>query len=451
MSRNQDADLYRVCRLTSNLTIPHIDQMKVLISSTMLSKVVLVFALVLTFGASSGFAQIGASPPGKNSKGAAMSREERMRTMPARRLDAIKLLQHCETKLKMSLSQLKDSSAYPRNVPIDSTKWKTTNYKDWTGGFFPGQLWYMYESTSDEYWKTQAIKWQKAMEPAKSITWTHDLGFMVYNCYGHAWRLTRDPKYKEILFTTAASLDKLYNNKVGTTKSWTWRKNWMHPTIIDNMLNLELLFWAGKNGGRRAFYEHAFQHATVTQREHLRPNYTSYHVVNYDTATGKPLHKVTDQGLADSSTWARGQAWGIYGFAMSHRETKNIKFLATAKKMAEVFMAYLPEDNIPYWDYNAPKNAGTPRDASAAAIAASGMLEIARLSKDPIDELTYREYAVKLLTALSSPQYLAPANSPAILQHSTGSMPHKSEIDVSLIYADYYYVEALIRLKDMRY
>jgi unsaturated chondroitin disaccharide hydrolase len=234
-------------------------------------------------------------------------------------------------------------------------------------------------------------------------------------------------------------------------KSWTWRKNWMHPTIIDNMLNLELLFWAGKNGGKRAFYEHAYQHATTTQREHVRPNHTSYHVINYDTATGKPLVKVTDQGLSDSSTWARGQAWGIYGFAMAHRETKNIKFLMTAKQMADVFMANLPEDNVPYWDFSAKREDATPRDASAAAIAASGLLEISRLSKDPVDELTYRDYAVKLLTALSTQKYLAPDNSPAILQHSTGSLPHNSEIDISIIYADYYYVEALMRLKNMKY
>lgn len=380
-----------------------------------------------------------------------LSREQRLSTMPGKRFDAVKALIHCENKLKQSLNSLKDTTKFPRNVPLGGTEWKTTKYTDWTTGFFAGQLWMVFEATSDSFWLREAVRWQAALKPAKDIKWTHDLGFMVYNAYGHGYRLTRNQAYKDILFDAAASLDQLYNPKVKTMKSWTWRKDWMHPTIIDNMLNLELLFWAGKNGARRSYYEHAYEHASTTQREHIRPDYTTYHVVNYDTATGKPLLKVTDQGLSDSSTWARGQAWGIYGFAMASRETRNLKFLETAKKLADVFLKNLPDDYVPFWDFSAPKLASTPRDASAAAVAASGLLDLARQVKDPVEELTYREAAVKILNSLSSPAYLAPASNPAILLHSTGSLPHKSEIDVSLVYADYYYIEALMRLKAMRY
>lgn len=360
--------------------------------------------------------------------------------------DVAKQIKHVETKLRLSLAQLKDTTRFARNVAINGTQWETTKYTDWTSGFFAGTLWYMYDLTQDPYWRTQAERWQAAVEPAKNITWTHDLGFMVYNCYGLGYKFTKEPHYKEVVMAAAESLNKLYNPKVGTTKSWTWRKDWMHPTIIDNMLNLELLFWAGKNGGRRIFYDNAYQHAQVTQKEHLRPDFTSYHVVNYDTATGQPLQKKTDQGLADNSTWARGQAWGIYGFALAHRETKDRRFLVTAKQMAEVFIKNLPEDQVPYWDFNAPRTAAEPRDASAAAIAASGMLELANLCKEPMDKYYFRQQATKILAALSTSTYLAGPQNPAVLQHCTGSKPHKSEIDVSLVYADYYYLEALHRL-----
>lgn len=372
-------------------------------------------------------------------------------TAMAPRFDVEKQLDRCAVKLRASLAQLKDTTRFARNIPAGSTEWKTTKYTDWTGGFYPGQLWYLYEYTQDEFWRKQAERWQGGMEPAKDITWTHDLGFMVNNCFGHAYRLTKDPKYKDVVLTASVSLDKLYNPKVQTMRSWTWMKEWKHPTIIDNMLNLEMQFWAGKNGGKRAVYDNAYQHALKTMKEHLRPNFTTYHVVNYDTATGKPLFKGTHQGLNDSSTWARGQAWGIYGFAMAHRETKDLRFLTTAKKLADVFIKNLPADYVPYWDFNAPHNASEPRDASAAAIAACGLLEISKLVKEPMEQYNYREQAIKILASLSSAAYQAPDNVPAILLHSTGSKPHNSEIDVAMVYADYYYIEALMRLRSIRY
>lgn len=352
-----------------------------------------------------------------------------------------------ETKLRATLRQLSDTTKQPRYIKNGDTTWHTVKLTDWTSGFWPGQLWMMYEHTHNPYWMQQARRWQASLEPNKDVRWTHDLGFMMYDSWGRGYHLTKDPAMRQVLLTTASNLALLFNPKTGTMRSWTWRKDMYHPTIIDNMMNLELLFWAAREASDKRYYDMAKKHAETTLKNHIRPDFTTYHVVVYDTATGGVSKRKTDQGKADESMWARGQAWGIYGFTMCYRETKDPRFLETAKRLADVFMSRLPADKVPYWDFDAPQNEQEPRDASAAAIAASGLIELGTLAQTPNDRLTYLGHGRTLLKALSKPPY-ATDNTPvpALLLHSTGSKPHNSEIDVAINYADYYYMEGLMRL-----
>jgi unsaturated chondroitin disaccharide hydrolase len=227
------------------------------------------------------------------------------------------------------------------------------------------------------------------------------------------------------------------------------KMNWPHNTIIDNMINLELLFWATKNGGDQRFYDMAVKHAETCMHTIVRPDYTTFHVAVFDTVDGHFIKGVTHQGYSDSSMWARGQAWAIYGYTMCYRESGKPEFLETAQKLADVFIKRLPEDGIPYWDFDDPLIPNTTKDASAAAVAASGMLELSGLVNDETAKAKYKNVAVAMLAKLSTPMYLSGDKNQALLLHSTGHKPNGGEIDASIIYADYYYLEALLRLKKM--
>lgn len=354
---------------------------------------------------------------------------------------------------------------YPRTTNSQG-KLVCTSRTDWTPGFFPGSLWYLYELTGDAKWKTEAEKWTATLEPLKTFTAHHDLGFMMYCSYGNAERLAPKPEYKDILVESANSLLTRFSEKTGSIKSWNRHRVWDgetfgdYPVIIDNMMNIEMLFYAYRVTGDKKYYDAAVSHADNTLKNHVREDFTTYHVVNYDPETGEVVYRVTTQGYSDNSTWARGQAWAIYGFTMSYRETKDEKYLSAAKKMADYFIDNLPADFVPYWDFNVGQEGYVPgknsyvlnnplklRDASAAAIAASGMLELAGITSDK----SYRSAAVKILHSLSSPVYRARLgeNGNFILMHSVGSLPHKGEIDVPLVYADYYFLEALTRYKKL--
>lgn len=341
----------------------------------------------------------------------------------------------------------------PRNVDARKSTWRFVNYKDWTSGFWPGVLWYLYEATGDEKWNREADRFSQLLTPL-SLTKAadHDLGFQVFNSFGNGYRLTKNEAYKQTILRTADTLARLYNPKVGTINSWPGmvkHKGWPHNTIIDNMINLELLFWASKNGGGKHLYDIAVKHAQVTMANHFRPDYTSYHVVVYDTLTGKKIKGVTHQGNADDSMWARGQSWAIYGYSMCYRETGNKEFLDFAEKVADVYLDKLPADLIPYWDFNAPDIPAAPRDASAAAITASALLELSTFVKDKNKANNYRNKAEGMLKELSSDRYLSKDKNSSFLLHSTGHKPNGTEIDASIIYADYYYLEALLRLKKL--
>jgi unsaturated chondroitin disaccharide hydrolase len=343
----------------------------------------------------------------------------------------------------------------PRNILNGKTTWNYVGYKDWTSGFWPGTLWYVYEHTKDPKWKAKADSFTRELTPlAYQKAIDHDLGFQMYCSFGNGYRLTGNPAYKKILLATADTLATLFNPKVGTILSWPRpvpNMEWpQHNTIMDNMINLELLFWASKNGGGKRLYDMAVSHATTTMKNHFRPDHTSYHVVVYDRETGKKIKGVTHQGYADNSMWARGQSWAIYGYTMTYRETKDPKFLDFAQKVSDVYLEQLPNDLIPYWDFSAPDIPKAPRDASAAAVTASALLELSTLVTNKAKAAVYRTKAEQMLETLSSAQYQSRHLNSAFLLHSTGHKPNNSEVDASINYADYYYIEALMRLKKLQ-
>jgi unsaturated chondroitin disaccharide hydrolase len=317
---------------------------------------------------------------------------------------------------------------------------------DWTSGFLPGTLWYLYQATRDPQWLTQARRYTQLCEPEKRNTTTHDLGFMIYCPFGNGYRLTQEAAYREVVIQAARSLMTRFNASAGVIRSWDHHSDkWKFPVIIDNMMNLELLFAATRFSGDSSFYRAAVAHANTTLRHHFRADFSSFHVVDYDPQTGAVRNRITAQGYADASAWARGQAWGLYGYTLCYRETGNPAYLAQAEHIAGFILHHpnLPKDKVPYWDYNDPAIPNAPRDASAAAITASALYELSTLSKSPND---YRPQADAILHSLQT-RYAAPVgqNRGFLLLHSTGHKPANSEIDVPLIYADYYYVEAMLR------
>ena len=330
----------------------------------------------------------------------------------------------------------------------DSTgKWTTIHKTDWMSGFFPGILWYIFENTGDKNIGLQARKWTNSIEKQKFQVHHHDIGFMMFCSYGNGYRLNKEEKDVPVLIQSAKSAITRYNPKVGTIKSWNFKAN-DHPTIIDNMMNLELLTWASRKTGDPMYKDIAIKHAETSIKHHFRPDYSSYHVVLYDSTTGLVQKKHTAQGFSDESRWARGQAWGLYGYVMMFRETGKPEFLTQAKNISDMFLKILPEDGVPFWDFDAPNQPNAVKDASAAAVAASGLLELSLLVKDKEESVKYHNGAVRLLNALTTPKYLAQKeNYECVLLHSAYHVPKNYEVDVNISYADYYYLEALSRLK----
>ncbi len=322
----------------------------------------------------------------------------------------------------------------------------------WILGFFPGTLWYIYEYTGDEEFRRQAEKFTAYIEPQKTNTTNHDVGFMIWCSYGNQYRLLGGDDVRNIMLEAAESLSQRYNPIVGCTQSWkTGLRGWRFPVIIDNMMNLELLAWASKESGNSRYLEMAVNHANTTIKNHFRDDFSSYHVVSYNPETGDVEAKQTQQGYADSSAWARGQAWGLYGYTMMYRYTKDPVFLEQAKKIAAFMIGHprMPEDMIPYWDFDAPDIPNTVRDVSAAAIMCSALIELSTFSPD--DGKRYIDVAEKQLRVLSSPVYTAEVgtNGCYLLKHSTGNYPKSKEVDAPLSYADYYYIEALLRFQNV--
>lgn len=322
-------------------------------------------------------------------------------------------------------------------------KLRTCDVYDWTSGFFPGSLWLAYELTGDERLLADAVDYTNKMLPATFYTGTHDLGFMVGCSYGNALRLCPNDSLKTVIIRTADNLASRFNPEIGAIRSWDFGP-WNFPVIIDNMMNLELLFQASKLTGDNKYKDIAIRHADKTMACHFRPDMTSYHVVSYNP-DGSIETRQTFQGRSDESAWARGQAWGVYGYTVCYRETGDKKYLEFAQKIADMIISRVKtEDHIPLWDYDAPNLPTTPRDASAAAVTSSALFELCGYLPD---SQKYFDYAESILRSLSSPEYLAEpgTNCGFILKHSTGSLAHGSEIDVPLNYADYYYLESIKR------
>ena len=330
-------------------------------------------------------------------------------------------------------------------------EWSTVPTEDWTSGFFPGCLWKTYEWSEEKLFRSAAERWTAGLESQKFNNRTHDIGFMTFCSFGNGYRLTGNSHYKEVLLQAAQTLATRFNPKIGCIKSWESGKEWAYPVIIDNMMNLELLFWASKNGGPAPLREIALSHAQKTMNTHVRSDGGTYHVVDYDTATGEITKKQTHQGYSDESVWARGQAWAVYGFTMTFRETGEARFLATARKVADFFVDRLPPDGVPYWDFYAPGIPDVQRDASAAAIASSALIELSTLETDAPRQAKYLSAARRILATLCSPAYLAEGTGSAgILNHAVGNMPRNGEVDVSLIYADYYFLDAMLRFRGLQ-
>ncbi len=330
---------------------------------------------------------------------------------------------------------------------------KTAGYGSWICGFFPGTLWELSEYyPEDQEIRSYAEQFTERVAPAQWLTSTHDLGFMVFCSAGNAYRLTGDEKYKTMVVNAAHSLATRFNGKTGTIMSWNPRDNWKYPVIIDNMMNLEMLMWAGKETADSSLINIALSHAETTIRNHFRPDYSTYHVVSYNPETGEVEYRQTLQGYSDDSAWARGQAWGLYGYTMMYRMTGKEEFLEQAKHIAAFIANHprLPEDGVPYWDFDDPDIPNVPRDASAAAIMASGFLELSTYDTGA-DAERWKALAIRQLRTLSGPEYMAEpgTNGGFLLKHSVGYLKNNSEVDVPLTYADYYFLEALKRLKEM--
>lgn len=328
-------------------------------------------------------------------------------------------------------------------IPID----------DWCSGFFPGSLCYLYQLTNDKSWLLQSKRFTEALDSIQYLTWHHDVGFMIGSSYLNIYRLNPNKAYKKTIIQTAKSLCTRFRKKAGVIQSWNvdrgWqsKRGWTCPVIIDNMMNLELLFEASRLSGDSTYWKVAVSHANKTLENQFRKDGSCYHVVDYDPNNGAVLHRQTAQGYADNSAWARGQAWAVYGYTVCYRYTHDRKYLDQAVKTLNFVMQNpnLPEDLIPYWDFDAPNIPNEPRDVSSAACIASALYEM----NNYLPDNGYTSLADRIIRSLSSPEYRAPLgkNGCFLLMHSVGSIPHNNEIDVPLNYADYYFLEALTRRK----
>ena len=341
-----------------------------------------------------------------------------------------------------------DSLGFPRSMSVKTGVIKKVPSKDWTSGFYVGTLWQLYTLTGDIKYKEYASKWNSFLEKEKFNNRTHDMGFKIYCSFGKGYEINKSEDYKKIIIKSAQTLCTRFNKKIGSIKSWDHNEDkWDFPVIIDNMMNLELLFEASKLTGDDTYKQIAIKHANTTLKNHFRKDSSCYHVIGYDTLSGKVKSKNTHQGYSDSSSWARGQSWAVYGFTMAYRYTRDKAYLKQAEATAKFFINHqnMPEDGISYWDFNYPNIPNTSRDASAAAVMASALLELYAFTKND----AYLNYSNKVINSLSSDKYLLSKSveAPFILDHSTGDWSKKAELDEPIVYADYYFLEAIIRKK----
>lgn len=353
-----------------------------------------------------------------------------------------------ENRYKMLLDYPVDSMSMPRSMTTKTNLIKKVPSRDWTSGFFAGNLWQLYRLTKDTKYKEQAQKWTPFSKKESVNSNSHDVGFKVFCSFGEALKVENKQEYKDVIIKGAETLCTRFNAKVGAIRSWDFNKEiWDYPVIIDNMMNLELLFEASKLSGNQKYHDIAVQHANTTLKNQFREDNSCYHVIDYNPVTGEVRKKTTLQGYNDDSVWARGQGWAVYGFTMSYRYTKDPAYLKQAEATAKFFInnKNLPEDAIPYWDFKDPSIPNSPRDVSAATVMASALYELYGYTKNQ----SYLAFADKIINSLESDKYILPdaVKAPFILDHSTGNWPKHDEINEPIIYADYYFLEALLRKK----
>ena len=337
---------------------------------------------------------------------------------------------------------------YPSHTE-PSGAWAATGAGEWTSGFFPGSLWLAYEATGDAALRSQAQLREAGLRAQRLDTSGNDQGFKLLDSFGNGYRLTGDDSSRRVVLRGARSLASRYGPAVGMTRSWGKRNSPRFTVIVDNLMNLELLFWAARHGGDPAWYGMALSHVLRSARDHVRGDGSTAHVVDYGARSGKLRRKRTRQGYARNSTWSRGQAWAVYGFTMAYRETGDRRLLAAARRAADWYLGHLPSDLVPYWDFDAPGIPDAPRDSSAAAIAASGLLDLAELDPDAAQRARYHAAAEATLASLSSDRYLARGHpDQSILLHGTQDRP-RGEYDTGLVFGDYYFIEALLRHRSL--
>ncbi len=383
----------------------------------------------------------------------------------AQTLDVDRQLDYCHKQVNRALAELRQSNGTynftmePRNI-LNGDKQKGWNCRpakaeEWCDGFWPGILWMDYLNTGDSTVRRAAEGYTGALRNiAYRPAYDHDIGFLMFCSFGKGYEATHSQAYKNVILASADSLATLFNPIVGTILSWPREvkpRNWPHNTIMDNMMNLDMMFWTAKNGGNKLLYDLAVTHAKTTMLNHFRPDGSCYHVAVYDTVSGNFIKGVTHQGYADSSMWSRGQSWAIYGYTMVYRYTHNKAFLDFAQKVTDIYIKRLKEtsdDLIPLWDMDDPRGLKAPKDASAACVVADALLELQQYV-DSTKSKEYKQIALEMLTQLSTSKYQSGKKNVAFLMHSTGHHPAGSEIDASIIYADYYYLEALMRVKKL--
>ncbi|PRP66695.1 glucuronyl hydrolase [Nonlabens agnitus] len=343
-----------------------------------------------------------------------------------------------------------DSLSFPRSYSRKENAVQKVPSKDWTSGFYVGNLFQIHSLTGEDRFQKVALEWLPYMQKEELNDGTHDMGFKIWCSYGEAYEQTGDTAYEKVILKGAQTLSTRFNETVGSLRSWDFNDDiWEFPVIIDNMMNLELLFEATRISGDSTYHNLAVQHANTTLKNHFREDQSSVHVTVYDTISGAVKQRVTHQGLNDDSSWARGQGWAIYGYTMAYRYTKDPAYLNQAKKTAAFFLDHknLPDDGIPYWDFNDPAIPDAPRDVSAGALVASGLVELYSYTNDQ----KYLDYSNKVLSSLKSQEYILPADfdAPFILDHSTGNWPKNDEIDEPIVYGDYYFLELMLRLNNL--
>jgi unsaturated chondroitin disaccharide hydrolase len=354
------------------------------------------------------------------------------------------VLQYTERRLLATDTAL-NPPAYPVRTKPDGS-WLTVGKDDWTAGFYAAALWRTYERTRDPAWLKRAQTWQAGLASETTHDNT-DLGFKLFDTYGVGYQLTGNAAYKKTVLAAAATVARRYDPDVGMFRVWDAATDRTQYRVnIDATMNLELMFWAGQNGGNPQYATMAAHHAQRAMTDLVRPDGSTWMVASYDQNTGKLLGHSTKQGYATESTWSRGQAWAVYGFTMAYRYTKDPRFLDTARRTAAWFVGHLPPDHVPYWDFDVPDKATAPRDTSAAAVVASALLELSGYESDAAAKQRDVGNARTLLTALSSPTYAPRTNTrfAAMLQHGSQHVP-KGWADTGIMFGDYYFVEALGR------